>query len=51
MAGGIRSVGGVLEAGRDSRYSGARRGIGAFGAPMGVGSVGGPFWELGDSGV
>ena len=49
MSVGIRGVGesGVYwMAGRDSRYSGARRGIGgirAMGAPRGVG----PFWGVG----
>ena len=40
--GGVR---GVLWADRDCRYSGARRGIGAFGDPRGVGAI------LGVSGV
>ena len=43
-------VGGVLGAGRDSQYSGARRGIGASGgiwAPRGVGAIMGVRGVLG----
>ena len=42
MSGGIRGVWGVrvyLGASRDSRYSGARRGIGALGASRGCRAV------------
>ena len=50
-----RGCQGVLGADRDSRYSGARRDIGALGAPRGVGIVRGPFWGCqgasGDVGV
>ena len=41
MSGGIRVIGcqGCIGAGRDSRYSGARRDIGESGVPGGVGAV------------